>query len=163
MLDDVRRNPGMQLKTLVKHVSDAYNLTITTRTASNILKRGGVTRKRGTKINVKYQIEKGYKFLEDLRRCYCPLFASFDECSFMLNLAPAYGWATRGKRAVIPQPGKRTVSYSLLMCISPVGVLNWSLRSGTIDSLVFSEFLGKLPNGITLMPLNAYAYDASGL
>ena len=161
VLDGVRSNPGMQLKTLVKHVSDAYNLTITTRTASSILKRGDVTRKRGTKMNIKYQIEKGVKFLEDLRQCYRPLLTSFDGCSFMLNLAPSYGWARRGERAVIPQPGKRTVSYSLLLCISPVGVLNWSLRSGTIDSLVFSEFLGKLPNGITLILDNARIHHAT--
>ena len=62
-----------------------------------------------------------------------------------------------GDRAVIPQPGRRTVSYSLLLCICPVGVLNWSLRSGTVDS----EFLGKLPIGITLLLDNARIHHAT--
>lgn len=87
--------------------------------------------------------------------------ASIDECSVMLNLAPTYGWAPRGQRAVIRQPGKRTVSYSLLLCISPVGVLNWSLRSGTIDSEIFSQFLAKLPNDITVLLDNARIHHAT--
>ena len=56
---------------------------------------------------------------------------------------------------------QRTVSNSLLLCVCPVGVLNWSLRSGTIDSVVFAEFLGKLPNGITLLLDNARIHHAT--
>lgn len=73
----------------------------------------------------------------------------------MLNLAPAYGWAPRGERAIIRQPGKRTVTYTLILCVCPIGGLDWSLRSDTVDSEVFSEFIGRLPDGITLMLDNA--------
>ena len=53
------------------------------------------------------------------------------------------------------------MSYSLLLCNCPVGVLNWSLTSGTIDSVVFAEFLGKLPNGTTLLLDNARIHHAT--
>ena len=123
--------------------------------------RNTITRKKGTKMNINYKHELGMAYLQDIRQFYSPLLCSLDEASFMLNLAPAYGWAPRGERAVIHQPGKRTVTYTLILCVCPVGVLNWSLRSGTVDSEVFSEFLGRLPDGITLMLDNARIHHAS--
>ena len=48
-----------------------------------------------------------------------------------------------------------------MLCVCPVGVLNWSLRSGTVDSKVFSDFLQKLPDGITLLLDNARVHHAS--
>lgn len=53
------------------------------------------------------------------------------------------------------------MTYTLILCVCPIGVLNWSLRSGTVDSEVFSEFLGRLPDGITLMLDNARIHHAS--
>lgn len=51
----------------------------------------------------------------------------------MLDVAPSYGYAPRGQRAVISQPSRRTVSYMLTLCVCPVGILYWTLRSGSID------------------------------
>ena len=53
------------------------------------------------------------------------------------------------------------MSYSLLLCVSPVGVLHWSLRSGTVDNVVFSDFLNRLPDGITLVLDNAKIHHAT--
>ena len=87
--------------------------------------------------------------------------ASIDEMSVMLDLAPFYGYAKRGQRAVIKQPGKRTVSYMLTLCVGPTGVLHWDLRSGSITAEVFCEILKELPDGITLMLDNARIHHAS--
>ena len=46
-------------------------------------------------------------------------------------------------------------------CVYPVGVLDWRLRSGTVDSIVTSDFLQKLPDGITPMLDSAKICHAS--
>ena len=101
------------------------------------------------------------QFLDEMRFAYSPLTASIDEMSVMLNIAPLYGYAPRGQRAIVRQPSKRTVSYMLILCICPVGVLYWSLRSGTMDAEAFCETLKRLPDGITLMLDNARTHHAT--
>ena len=49
----------------------------------------------------------------------------------------------------------------LTLCICPVGVLYWNLRSGTVNAEIFCEVLQKLPNGISLMLDNAKIHHAS--
>ena len=127
------------------------------------MKRNSVTRKRGTsstRVNLRYIKERYARFLENIRSIHTPLTASVDESSIMLKMAP-YGWAPRGQCAAIPQSSLRTVSYSLLLCVCPVGVLSWTLRIGTIDSIIFPDFLGKLPDGVTLLLDNARSHHAT--
>ena len=157
----VETQPGLLLHQIGTQFQATHGKGISPRLLSKIMKRHGITRKRGTRLNVRYVVERGRQFLQDVRSIFTPLMASIDECSVMLNSAPTYGWAPRGQRAVIRQPGKMTVSYSLLLCISPVGVLNWSLRSGTIDSEIFSQFSAKLPNDITVLLDNSRIHHAT--
>ena len=159
VLAALRKMPSMSLAQIAEYAISRFHVRISSRGVSNIISRNGFTRKKGTKLNIKYQRDLGSRYLEELRARYTPMIASLDEASFMLNLAPTYGWAPKGQRAVISQPGKRTVS--LLLCICPVGVLNWRLRSGTFDSIIFLDFLRQLPNGITLMLDNARIHHAT--
>lgn len=48
-----------------------------------------------------------------------------------------------------------------VLCICPIGVAYWSLRNGSIDSVVFSEIMARLPNSITLLLDNARIHHAS--
>ena len=73
----------------------------------------------------------------------------------MINAAPSYGYSPRGQRAVISQPSRRTISYMLTLCVCPIGVLYWNLRSGSITAETFCETLTRLPQGITLLLDNA--------
>ena len=121
-------NAGIFLDEVKDFVAETHGTAISTSTASRLLAKHEYTRKRGTRVNVKYKTEKGMRFLEDIRPIFENnpiMFASLDEMSLMmiLNLAPTYGYARKGRRAVIPQPGKRTVAYMVTLCISPVGVL----------------------------------------
>ena len=157
----VAERPGQFQDQIVEFVLRTFGIQISQQTVSNILKRNDVTRKRGSRVNNKCSVDKGMQFLEEFRDLNTPLIASLDEMSVMLNLAPTHGYAPRGRRAVIPQPSRRTVSYMLTLVICPVGILYWNLRSGTIDAEIFSETLKKLPDGITLLLDNARVHHAS--
>ena len=43
-----------------------YSVAISRSTASNILTRNGLTRKRGTRVNLKYKPEKGRQYLPSI-------------------------------------------------------------------------------------------------
>ena len=164
VLKFVEDNAGVFLDQVKASAFDTYDVSISIPTASRLLSKNNITRKRGTQVNTKYIPERGLRFLEDLRPTYDSnpvMFASLDEMSVMLNLAPNYGYARKGRRAFIPQPSKRTVSYMVTLCISPVGVLYWNLRDGTINAETFIEVLKKLPDGLTLMLDNCSIYHAN--
>ena len=160
VLSYISGRAGTFLDEIVKYAMTQYSVAISRSTASNILTRNGLTRKRGTRVNLKYKPDKGMQYLERIRCLYSPMIASMDEMSVMLNLAPLYGYAPRGERAVIPQPSRREVSFMLMLCISPIGVLYWTLRTGSINSEVFCDFLRKMPDGLTLMLDNAPIHHA---
>ena len=157
----VEQRPGIYMKHIVQFVSETFGIGISRDTASRIMRRNNITRKKGTRVNNRFRPDLGKQFLDEISSTYTPLIASIDEMSIMLNSAPSHGYATRGKRAVIPQPSRRTVSYMLILSVCPVGVLHWTLRSGTINAEIFCNTLAKLPNGLTLILDNARIHHAS--
>ena len=163
ILGFVDSKPGQFQDQIVDFVDEQFGIKISQPTISRLLRRNNLTRKQGTRVNYKFDEGKGRQFLEDIREINTPLIASLDEMSVMLNLAPTHGYALRGRRAVIPQPSRRIVSYMLTLVIYPVGILYWSLRSGTIDAEIFSETLTKLPDGITLLLDNARVHASKCL
>ena len=60
--------------------------------------------------NHKFDEGKARRFLGDIREIRTPFIASLDELSVMLNHAPTHGYGLRGRRAVVSQPRRRTVS-----------------------------------------------------
>ena len=152
--------PGSVVEDSVEYVSETFLVTTSRFTASRMLKGYGLTRKRGTRLKLRYNADKGLQFLEDIPSSFSPLLASIDEMSVMLNVAPSYGYAPRGQRAVLSQPSRRTVSYMLTLCVCPVGILNWTLRSGSIAS-IFCQALSKSPEGITRLLDNARIHHAT--
>ena len=164
VLEFIENNAGVFLDEIVDFVFETFDVCISTSTVSRLLRRNDFSRKRGTRVNIKLQQTAGMRFLEDIRPIYdaSPLtFASLDEMSVMLNLAPTHGYARRGVRAIIPQPSKRTVSWMLTLCISAAGFVFWDMRDSTINAEVFSEFLRRLPDGLTLILDNASVHHAN--
>ena len=164
VLEFLEKNAGVFLDEVKDFVSATYGVSISVPTACRLLSKHEITRKRATRVNVKYRSEKGMRFLEEIRPIYNNnpvMFASLDEMAVMLNLAPTYGYARKGRRAIVPQPGKRTVTYMVTLCISPVGVLYWNARTGSITAETFIEILERLPDGLTLMLDNAPVHHAN--
>jgi len=65
---------------------------------------------------------------------------ALDECSLHLNEAPRYGYAKRGSRADLQRTGKRSINYTLILCIANIekgGVVLWELIEGGMKTKNF--------------------------
>ena len=157
----IQECPGILLDDIVEFVAQRYCVTASRFAISRLMKRNSITRKRGTRMNIKYDVQRGLDYLAEIKSVYSESFASLDEMSVMLNIAPTYGYAVRGQRAVIRQPGRRTVSYMLTLCVGPQGIISWELQKGAVTADTFCNVLRKLPDGITLLLDNARIHHAS--
>ena len=92
VLNFVANQPGVFQEDVVAYVSHTFSITISRFTASRILRRNDVTRKRATRLNTRYSVERGLQFLDGMKPDLSPLTASIDEMSVMLNIAPSYGY-----------------------------------------------------------------------
>ena len=155
VLKFIEKKPGVYAKNIVAYAAENFKVKICKTTVHNLFRKHNITRKVGTRVNHRYKVELGRQYLAELQESYTPMFGSIDEASVMLNLTATHGYAIKGKRAVIPQPSRRTVSYMLILCVTPVGVVYWSIRSGTFNAEAFCEVLKNLPNGLNLMLDNA--------
>ena len=67
-----------------------------------------------------------------------------DESGFNLHIAPLRCWAPKGRTPSIAVPTNRGVNVSLLMCISPTGVVFFKTKVGSFKAPDFVEFLDAL-------------------
>lgn len=131
VLQHIAENPDVVLEQIVEFVLDSYSVVISRFTASRILKRHKITRKRGARMNHRYVLSKGLDFLDCcVRPLYGSQLVSIEEMSVTLNVASLYVYALRGQRAVLSQPSRRTVSFMLKLCVDLSGVIHWSLDNG---------------------------------
>lgn len=96
VLKFIEDNAGVFLDQVKDFVSETYGVSISSSTASRILSKNDVTRKRGTRVNTKYRPDRGTRFLEEVLLIYDSnpiMSASIDQMSVMLNLAPTYVYA----------------------------------------------------------------------
>ena len=78
------------------------------------------------------------------------ILASIDEASLHLNSAPQFAWAPRRERAVVTEPMIKGKYFSLLLCVCPGGVIDYTLVEGSINSAMSTLFVGSLRLGFTL-------------
>ena len=84
-----------------------------------------------------------------------------DPESFHLNSAPRYARACQGRRAVIKRPMVRGVRFSLLLCVCPSGVVDYTLVEGSVNSALFTTFVGTLRRDLTLLLDNVSTHRAT--
>ena len=77
VLEFVTNRPGTCMEEIVEHMSETHGVRVSRFTAARIMCRHRITRKRGTRVNIRYDAEKGMSFLEDI--CSI-LIASIDVC-----------------------------------------------------------------------------------
>ena len=95
VLEFIQGKPGTFQDEIVDFAAKNWDVSISVRTASRILRRNNYTRKRGTRVNNRFSVIRSMQFLVELRELYSATqapFASIDEMSVMLNLAPSYGY-----------------------------------------------------------------------
>ena len=153
------------IKELVRFCEFILGVKVPNSTTYRVLMRAGLTHKKAVKRNTEYNEERARRFVREVIK---PLLqhspasiASTDEAGFHLNCAPTYGWAMRGKRAVITRPKVRGQKFSLLLCVRPTGFIDAILVERAVDSVIFRSFLERLPEGLSLIVDNASIHKAT--
>jgi len=92
-------------------------------------------------------IKKAEEFEQELfSMLHLPILA-LDECSFHIGEAPRYGYAKRGLRVNSERTGKKSINYTLLLCVRNVekeGVVYCWLKEGAVKAEHFHEFLSEI-------------------
>ena len=164
LLRSIESNPSMTQADLKRHVREMFGITVSRYAVSRVLGRAGITRKKAVKRNSEYIVDRGRLFLDELKVLFASspgTLASIDEASFHLNSAPRYAWARRGQRAVVTRPMVRGKRFSLLLCVCPSGVLDYTLVEGSINSSLFTIFLSTLRPDLTLLLDNVSIHKAT--
>ena len=164
VISHVDNSPGNTQSRLARYIQQAFQVHVAINTVALILKRADYTHKKAVKRNTEYDVQRGMQFLQELRELSadrCVTLASIDEASFHLNSAPRYAWARRGSRAVIRRPMIRGTRFSLLLCVCPSGVVDYTLVQGSVNSALFTTFIGTLRRNLTLLLDNVSTHRAT--
>ena len=164
LLRHIDSSPDTTQAGLVHYILQTFHVRVATSTVAHILKRSQYTHKKLVKRNTEYDVHRGMQYLLQLNSLHedkLVTLASIDEASFHLNSAPRYAWARRGKRAVIRRPMVRGTRFSLLLCICPSGVVDYTLVEGSVNSSIFTLFVGNLRRGLTLLLDNVSTHRAT--
>lgn len=73
----IEEKPGILLKDInvVDFVSQRYCVTASCFAVSEIMKRNDITHKRGTRVNIKFDVGRGQEFFAGIRDLYSASFA----------------------------------------------------------------------------------------
>ena len=154
--------------TLIKLTSCIYNnfnIKISISTLYRILISFNLTYKKGSKYYTEANIEKQKEFINNIN----PLInkeriIALDESCFFLNETRLYARSKKGTNAIIKKPGIRGKASSLLLSIESTGIVSWKLYKGSINAIIFREFLdNNIPNNSMLVLDNARIHHASDI
>lgn len=146
----VNENNTLTQQEMADYASQLIGHPITRFIISRILKKHEINRK---KVSYRYR-EMNYEKAEEFASEYFLLLGlpilALDECSFHIGEAPRYGYSKRGSQVISQRTGKKSVNYTLLLCVRNVekgGVLYYWLKERAVKSEDFHEFLSdiKLP------------------
>jgi hypothetical protein len=114
---------------------------------SRLLKKHEVTRKKLAYHYLEQSEEKVKEFKVRNKHLLSLPILALDECSFHLGEAPRYGYSNRGSRANSKRTGKKSVNYTLLLCVRNVakqGVVICQLVESGVKAKNFHYFLSNL-------------------
>ena len=140
-----------------------FGITVTVKTVHNYCRRHNLTHKKACKAYSEMSQERAQQFLQQIAATYGPRTMALDEAAFFYNHVSGYAWSVKGTRAIVKRPGIRGQAHSLLLCISPQGVVKWQLYQGAVRAPAFREFLLELPNDSTLVLDNCRIHHATNV
>lgn len=157
----VQVNPCCTLRDLQVKVQAEFSMSLSLSTLHRLLLKHDITRKKVSKHYCEQKQDKVDEFMAGLPDEATRTWLAVDECGFVMNMTPAYGYGPRGARVVVSRPGPRGKRYSLVLCIAPTGVVNWRLIPGGLKGPDFLAFLGSLPSHVSICLDNASIHHAS--
>jgi transposase len=139
----LENNPFETPQTISSFIKNELGILLGKTTVRYWMKRLGITRKKTSRFVSTSNIdEERLKFARDYSSlCHPNRVISIDESSFYFDMKPSYGYCKRSKRLRVPaRPGGRT-RFSLLLAVSNEQIIGWKLVKGSIDSIIFSQFI----------------------
>ncbi|RIA89953.1 DDE superfamily endonuclease-domain-containing protein [Glomus cerebriforme] len=146
LLSYVEKNNTRTQQEMSDYIYKETGVMISQQIISYTLRKNKITRKKITYHYYERSDEKIKEFKEEVKPLLnLPIYA-LDECSFRLGESPRYAYSTKGQRAVSQRMGKRSISYTLILCIQNIsknGVFGYELIEGGAKSKEFHRFLSK--------------------
>lgn len=141
-------------------VRNTFQVSISVSTIQRILHMHQLTFKKGSCAFQEASAAKQSQFLCSLQAYKDKKWVAMDEAAFFLRHSRKYAWSRRGQRAVIVRPGQRGQMHSLLLAMSPSGVIDWQLYQGSVNSIRFHSFLSSLPDNTNIVLDNVATHKA---
>jgi transposase len=154
-------HPCSTLRDIQQYVATTHHKTVSLTLLHNLLRKTRISRKRVTKHYAEQSKEKVASFLTALPSDATHTWLALDECGFVMNHTPTYGYSKKGTRVVVSRPGPRGQRYSLALAVSAQGVAKWQLVQGGLKATDFLDFIKDLPTASTLCMDNASIHHAT--
>ena len=130
---------------IINLLYDKYNIKINQSNISRLLKNNNISRKKVTKkYSEKKDITEWFKMFKNIDK---ELLISMDECAFLMNEIPRYGYSKKNKRAIISEPGNKEKRYTLVLCVSNKkenSIVKYTLFEGSLKSFSFCDFISDI-------------------
>jgi len=145
------------------------NVTVTQCDISNFLlknfniniNQSNISRK---KISKKYSEKKDISLWKELfKNVDKTKLISMDECAFLMNETPRYGYSRKNKRAFIIEPGNKGKRFTLVLCVSNSienSCIKYDLFEGSLKSPLFCNFISDIDSDKIMILDNASYHKA---
>ena len=144
------------------YIFKEFGIIIHQSNISRLLKRLNISYKKISKIYSEKKIDNQEWIKEFEIQNKNKRKMAMDECSFVMNESPRYGYASKSKRAYFKSPGNKGKRYSLILCISEDNkIINYELKTGNTNSLVIQGFFKKMENENGILILDNASYHKS--
>lgn len=135
-------------KKLILQIKRKYKTTISKTAIYDILSQMNITRKKfkeriipnKSKLNNKIR-----QFKKTVSKIKLDRIISIDETSINTNSCPSYGWSDKGKK-IMKIHKKYRITYTIISAISNNKVIHNEIIKGSVNSIIFKEFLVKVNN-----------------
>ena len=140
----IAENPFTTARELASVLRTECGLRMSRSTANRLTRSAGFTYKKAFRaVLPKRDPRQVLDFCEDYQRAEC--IVCIDEAGFYVGDRPRRGYALRGKRLVVEASRTlRRVKFTLMMAVSPQGVVHYEILDHNCKKADFVEFVNRL-------------------
>ena len=149
MIAYMTNNPKFFYRTLLKKLSNEFNISISKSTFYNWVHRINLSYKKArNKIivnipNLNKQKKELFDKITKINKNKQDII-SIDESSFVTLMNPNYGWSETGKRVNFRVPTKKNPTrFSVLTAINRTEIVGMIIVEGSINTKIFTKFIKK--------------------
>jgi len=142
----IAKNPFERPAKIAEHIQQDMKLHLSTSTVRFWMRRRGLTFKKASRKVVSPEVDAmRARFSAENGNLIDPeRIVSIDESSFYFDMIQSRGYCHRSSRLSIPARRGGRMRWSLLMAVTNDAVVGWKLVKGSIDSVLFTNFISTL-------------------